>query len=110
MNPYDIGSFIERVKDKDYEELMIEAQREVYSAERGTSGVKGAVRKREMGALEYAANIKGLIFFLSSGIKPNGVNDYIFLLFKPVCQNLVDKKKFNPKILNIFDTISEDLE
>jgi hypothetical protein len=102
MFPYDINKFIERIKDMDYVQILTEAQQEVYRAESGTSGVKGAVKKRESGALGYAADIKGLIFFLSSGIKPFGVSDYIFYSFKPIIQNLVNKKQFKPEALEVF--------
>ena len=100
--PYDINKFIERIKDKDYLDILNDAQREVYMAESGTSGVKGAVKKREAGALEYAADLKGLIFFLGSGIKPHGVSDRVFFSFEPICKNLVDKKRLKPEVLELF--------
>ena len=102
MQPYDINRFIESVKDKDYYVILDEAQKAVYAAERGTSGVKGAVRKREAGALGYAADLKGLIFFLGNGVKPAGVNDYVFQSFKPIVQSLVDRKQFKPEALDVF--------
>lgn len=99
---YDIREFIEKVKDKNYLEIMMDAQREAYGAEQGTSGVKGAVKKREDGALKYADDLKGLIFFLGNGIKPFGVSDSVFHSFKPICENLVNKKQFKPEILEVF--------
>jgi hypothetical protein len=102
MSPFDIAKFIEKIKDMDYAQILVEAQQEVYRAESGTSGIKGAVKKREAGALEYAAEVKGLIFFLSSGIKPAGVSNHIFYSFKPIVQNLVNKKQFKPDALEVF--------
>ena len=104
MHPsYDIRKFIERVKDKNCPEIMVEAQRETYRAEQGTSGVKGAVKKREAGALEYADNLKGLIFFMGNRIKPFGISDQVFQSFKPICENLVEKKQFKPELLKLFN-------
>jgi len=100
--PYDICQFIEKIKDNDWHKIIAEAQEEAYRAEQGTSGVKGAVKKREAGALDYANDLKGLIFFLGNGIKPFGVSDSVFHSFKPICKNLVEKKQFNPEVLNLF--------
>jgi len=58
---YEIHTFIERTKDKDFYEIMKEAGNEIYRAECGSFGVKGAVKKRELGSLEYANNLKGLL-------------------------------------------------
>ena len=102
MLPYDINNFIERIKDMDYTQILVEAQQEVYRAESGTSGVKGAIKKREAGALRYAAEVKGLIFFLNSGTKPMGVNNHIFYSFKQIVQNLVNKKQLKPEALEVF--------
>lgn len=99
---YDIHNFIEIIKDKNYPEIIIEIQNEIYQAERGTSGVKGAVKKRESGALEYAEDLKGLAFFLGNGIKPYGVSESVFYSFKPICEKLVEKKQFKPEILKLF--------
>lgn len=99
---YNIGDFIEKVKVKNLPEIIFEAQDEVYQAEIGTSGVKGAVAKRNAGALEYANDLKGLIFFLNSGIKPFGVSESVFFSFKPICENLVRKKQLKPEILELF--------
>jgi len=102
MQPYDINKFIERVKDKDHLAIIAEAQQSVYAAESGTSAVKGAVKKREAGALEYAADMKGLIFFLGNGIKPFGVSDHVFQSFKPIVQSLVDRKQLKKEALEVF--------
>jgi hypothetical protein len=71
---YDQGDFIQRAIGRDYAEIIAMAQGEATAAERGTSGVKGAVHKREAGALTYAAFLKGVIFFLQSGTRPSGLS------------------------------------
>ncbi len=101
---YNMNKFLERVKDKDLHEITQLAQNEVYLTELGTSGVKGAVKKRESGALEYASDLKALIFFLGNGIRPHGINESVFQSFKPLCENLVEKKQFKSSILDIFDS------
>jgi len=100
---YDIHEFIDKVKDKNLFEIISEAQNEVSRAENGSFGVKGAVAKRNSGALEYASDLKELIFFLGNGVKPFGISDSVFYSFKPICENLVNKKQFKPGILDLFN-------
>ena len=100
---YDIHSFIERIKDKDFHEIIKEAEKETYLTERGSFGVKGAVKKRESGSVKYANNLKMLLFFMSHGTKPTGISDSVFFAFKPICKSLVTKKQFKPKIMKLFE-------
>ncbi len=100
---YDITEYIEKVKNLDYPDLLIDIYQEISRSEEGTSRVKGAVEKRARGALVYADNLKKLAFFLKFGGKPSGVDDFIFESFKPIISNLVEKKQFSEKALHIFN-------
>ncbi len=104
---YDIYEFIERIKDKSYLDIISETEAECSRAESGTSKVKGAVAKREVGALNYASDLKGLLFFFRNGIKPAGLSDHKFEALKPICENLVRKQQFKATILDQFNTKSD---
>lgn len=99
---YDQADFIQRAIGRGYEEIIAMAQREATDAERGTSGVKGAVRQRQAGALDYAAFLKGVIFFLQQATKPHGLSQQQFMTIKPLVEDLVRRGIFNQKILDAF--------
>jgi hypothetical protein len=99
---YDQGDFIQRAIGRGYDEIIVMAHREATDAERSTAGVKGAVRKRQAGALEYAAFLKGVIFFLQQATKPGGLSQQQFMTIKPLVEDLVRRGIFNQKILDAF--------
>jgi len=100
---YNIKEFVEAIKDEDYVEVIRQANLEVGEPERRSFGVKGAIRARQQGSVEYAAVLKGFLFFMQYGVKPAGVTDSHFQLFHPVCENLVQKGQLKPGILNFFE-------
>jgi hypothetical protein len=60
---YNLPEYIERSKNKDKKQLLIDLQKEIAYAEgSASSGIKGKVQNREMGALQYANDLKGLVF------------------------------------------------
>ncbi len=88
---YNFKEFIDEVKDKSILEIIQLAEQEIYKAEKRSYGVHGAVRARKEGIVQYTAILKGFLFFMRSGIKPDGVDDWDFQLFSSVCSNLVKK-------------------
>jgi len=52
--------------------------------------------------LKYIDDLKKLGFLLYSGSKPIGVDDDIFLSFKPLIEILVNKGQLNETALDIF--------
>lgn len=99
---YDFGKFMERVKDKDYLEILRLAIQEADYLEPLLYRVRGAVKRREMGGCEYVARLKEFIFFMRFGIKPSGVPDWAFRLYRPICENLISKGQLKPSILDLF--------
>ena len=99
---YNISEFADFVKSNgNIFELIKIAEDEVYQAERMvTPGRRGAPKEREKECYEYIREIKGFLFFLRSGSRPTGAR--CFDLFRPVCQNLIDKKVFKPEAINAF--------
>lgn len=51
---------------------------------------------------KYISTLKGLIFFIANGIKPGGVNDANFQLFKPIIENLIEQGEIKEEILKLF--------
>jgi len=100
---YRINEFIEVVKDKNFIEIVRLGEQEVTFAERRMApNVKGCVKARQEGG-HYVAVLKGFLFFMKNGIKPYGVHDEDFQLFRPICENLVHKKQFKSSIMDFFN-------
>ncbi|MCD9188288.1 MAG: hypothetical protein LUM44_17865 [Pyrinomonadaceae bacterium] len=101
---YDFDEFLKFIEDKNYIEIIPLADAECGFAERQSFSVKGAVKARAMGSTSYAKSLKGFLFFLRSGIKPMGIDDYEFAKYKSVCEKLVEKKQFKPEVLQMFQS------
>jgi len=101
-SPYDFKKFIEDIREKDYPEIVLAAERAAYEAERKSFRIKGSVKAREQGSLRYIDLLKKFLFFMNHGVKPAGITDWDFLMFRSVCENLVKKGQFKPEVLDIF--------
>lgn len=74
--------FVNIIKDKSYPEMVKWSKKELHE-----------VRARKKGDTEYADILRGFLFFIQWGKKPNAINDQQFQLFRPVCENLAHKSK-----------------
>ena len=99
---YNQQDFVRRATGLSHAEVIAMAQSEAAEAERGTSGVKGAVRKRNAGALDYAEFLKGVIFFLSSGTRPGGLTHHQFMSLRPLVEDMVSRGIYHKNILAVF--------
>ena len=99
---YNFEKFIERIKDKDYLEILRLALQEVNYIEPRLYRVRGAPERRKRGGGEYVKRLKEFIFFMRFFIKPSGINDRVFQLYRPICENLVKKNQIKSKILDFF--------
>jgi hypothetical protein len=99
---YDFQQFLDAMAGMDYYEILVKAEQECASAERKSYGVRGAPRQREMGSTVYARDVKRFLFFMRTGTKPDGVTEWDFAAYKPVCEALVEKGQFLPSILSYF--------
>ncbi len=102
MNSYDFSKFLDEIKDLDLYEMIKMASERCRILEEASFGVKGAVKRRQEGSVEFIANIKELLFWLGNGIKPAGLSDVEFQKFRPLCMNLIAKKQFKPEALVVF--------
>lgn len=85
--------------EKDYVQILLAAEAEVNEAERIRRPAKSP---RVRAAAEYSAFLKAFIFFMGQGIKPGGILDEDFFLFRPLCEKLVQKGQFKPSVLDFF--------
>ena len=103
---FSIGEFIDAVKDKDYYEILSLAHSDIHTAEAMSFGVKGAVRARDQGSTRYAADLKGLVWFLEQGVvsatKPVGVSMSTFMAFCPIIVSLIERGIMKPEALDQF--------
>ena len=93
--PYDFRSFIEEVKDKDYPDIIAYADHEAYRVEQLSYGVRGAVRARELGSTAYLSKIGEFLFYMRSGKKPAGVDEFDFQSYRCVVEKLIEKRQFS---------------
>ena len=99
---YDFGRFVRRVTGKGYLEVIQAAIAELYTVERKLRGAWWK-KAREQGADDYAAKVRGLLFFMDHGVTPDGVDETTFQLFRPICEDLVQQGHFEPESLAVFD-------
>ena len=99
---YNISEFLKQIENMDYPEIMNYAEGVARRIEGLSFKVKGAVKARELGSMKYVQQIKQFLFFMGNGIKPFGVDEHIFQLYRPVCEKLVQKKQFKPEVLDKF--------
>ena len=106
--------FIEAVQDKDYPEIILMAAQEATEVRGLSLGPRPKAKERPMELQAwkhrefviqgYEDFLKGFLFFMRFvSIKPGSVSDNDFQLFRPVCQNLVNKGQFKPEVMNFFD-------
>ena len=99
---YDPIAWMQSQVGRDVGEIILEAQSAIAAAEWGTSGVKGAVAKREAGAVDFALSLKRLVFFLEFKTKPSGVTNSEWMVMRDIIQELVDQGRLNPDTLDFF--------
>ena len=103
QRPYDFHSFIQKIKDKDYFEIIKDAEEEVKFVESISYRKKGAVKAREMGSTNYDHKIKEFLFWMRHGVKPGSSSESDFQLYQIVAEKLVEKGQFKSSILEMFN-------
>jgi len=101
---FDIGAFVDRVKEFDRLQIVAAAREEIARAEALSFRRKGAVRAREEGSTQYAEILKGLVWFLEQGTKPFGVPPADFRRFRPICEALIEKQQMDAAALKLFES------
>lgn len=109
---FDNRKFIEAIQDEEYPEIIRLAQQEAIEADGLSFGQKPEVKDKPMEAQawenrkwacqQYREFIGAFVFFIRSRIKPDGIDDSDFQLFRPVCENLVQKGQCRPEVMDYF--------
>ena len=99
---YDPIAWMQSQVGRDVGEIILEARHEIADTDWETSGVEGAVAKREAGAVDFAISLKRLVFFLESKTKPSGVTNSEWMVMRDIIQELVDKGQLNADTLDVF--------
>ncbi len=106
---YDFGHFIGLVSHKSRDEMIRMAEAEAERVKRllhPRKGERGVGKQSEYLIHHYGTLLGGLIFFLRAGskhgIKPAGVSEAEFQSFKPVIEELVEKRELPPAALEAF--------
>jgi hypothetical protein len=105
---YSIERFVRWVTGRGYLEVIDEADRECGQADedarRGAYAKnKAQTASRREYAAQYAADLRGLLFYLCQGVKPHGVSDETFQSFRPIFESLVSQGQMKPSVLAPFD-------
>lgn len=101
-NEYDFDKFIDHVKDMNYIEMLRYAEQEANRVEGRSFGVKGAVRARQQGSMDYVNRIGAFLFWLRHGKRPASASENVFQSYKVVAEQLVAKGQFKPTVLDEF--------
>ena len=99
---YDFTTFIDRVKDMSYIDMLSTAEQTLTSSENRSHRCKGALRARQQGSLSFVNEVGEFIFFLKNGIKPSSVSELNWALYRTPIENLVQKGQMKPSALDIF--------
>ncbi|MFW5787326.1 MAG: hypothetical protein ACOCQ5_06110 [Halanaerobiales bacterium] len=79
----DFKEFVDNIKNKSCKEIINVAKKELHR-----------IRATDDDDTEYAEILRGFLFFLQWGKKPNAIDDEQFQIFKPVLENLVKKRDY----------------
>jgi hypothetical protein len=86
----------------DYDDILLQADGSGTAVERSSFGVKGCVKRREMGSVDFVRKIGEFLFFMRYGRRPGTVSDEDFRKYLIVVCPLVDKGQLSPSILALF--------
>jgi hypothetical protein len=91
------AKFLQTAKGKNRAEVLQLAQRERYPY-----AVAGKTIEARRPKIDYEALLGGLLFFLRYGMKPLGISEWDFQLFRPLCEDLVQNKHLPPEVMGMF--------
>ncbi|MNR44041.1 hypothetical protein D3C85_1627340 [compost metagenome] len=98
---YDLNSFVEEYQDKDYITILKDLNKEINHLDVLYSKLKRS--EYDYGLTEYRKHVGDFLFFLNTGVVPNGIGIVGLKIFLPIVQNLVQKNQLIPKVLNLFE-------
>ena len=96
------SSFIERIIDKGYYEMIDAAESEAHTAESISSGIKGCIKNREAGSPQYIQKLKRFLFFLKHISMPHGADMFDISFYKKVTKVLIEKGDLKESAFDVF--------
>lgn len=79
----DIKTFIDTLKDKNYREIILLAEKEATEAERKYVRRKCGQATNDC-SKEYAKQLKCLIFYIRYGVKPRGLKEDVYSMLESI--------------------------
>lgn len=102
---FDINELVERYKAMDFLSIHQDLAREVNRldvlAQRPAKGRNDYAHYKMMEYRKYAGDF---LFFLNTGVTPNGIGLEGLKIFLPVIQSLVDQKQLKKEVLDRFNS------
>ena len=89
-----------------YPEILRYAEQEANRVENRSYNVKGAIRQRNLGSMDYVNRIGEFLFWMRCGKRPAGASEDDFQLYRIVAEKLVTKGQFKPTVLEEFNNRS----
>src|SRR5262245_52170559 len=99
-SPWDFKSFLTKVENLAWHEIVKHAQSEYWRAEKAGRG-RGSFMNRQDGCVQYAASVKAFLWFIRNGKRPAAPAPE-FPLYRPVVAALVVKGQMKPSALDEF--------
>jgi len=109
----DKRKFIEAVQEKEWPEIIRMAREEYMKVKSFRLGQKPKLKEKPMEAQkwknkkramqEYGKFVEAFLSFVRNGDMPIGISDWDFQLFRPVCQELVEKGQFKAEVMKLFE-------
>jgi|SRR5579872_2625677 len=100
---FSIAEFVDSVKASSLARIIADTGREVDLAEYASFTAKNATDFKKRGSVHYAETLKGLLFLLRYGRKPDGVSPVDFQLFRPIIDGLVGRGELKSEALQLFE-------
>jgi hypothetical protein len=99
---YDLGKFLETIREMDYLDMIYCAEQEATEAERMAYRARAANEDKKVESQKYADRLKGFIRFMVYGIKPSDLSYGDLELFRSLCEEYVRRTKEEARCHNTF--------
>jgi len=100
---FDVKIFISAMEGRRLKDVIEAIRKEVSEVHDLSFRSASGTRAQRSGSIEYLQDLKALEFFLRSNVKPSGLREDVFQLFKPLCKSLVEMDELVPQFLRHFE-------
>ena len=103
ITQYSLSGFLARQRGVPFVDLLIEINAEIKSVESKSHSVKGAIRQRNSGSLQYTAKLRSLLNLLYMHTKPGGLTQFQLLEVRPLVHEFVATGDLPSTVLAVFN-------